>query len=343
MPLTPDDYATLEVISAVFHDLPKQLTAREAAVEPTLSEAETPLDEPGRQHIRAKLLDTLLSPKAYSVNFSPDPTMVSDSVRDYVNQANGTNADFIERSRLYAQDLFDRQGAVMSAGLLCVVACTVNRRRAVALMKIEREEGAQLELSGVAGARTFTLAMLDNLVFTKNTKLFKAGLFAKIGPQVDSIAATASDVQLGTMARYWLEFLGCQKEREPRVDTKSFFETVVQEVNRAENLTPLERYSAYEALLVEMRSRRRAVNVPQFIRDHLHTDVQAAVRNRLQEVGVANHFDKDTADIKRSLRRKVLRTKNDIHVIVPQDSDDLVEVEEESLTVHDVIVRVGRD
>ena len=128
-----------------------------------------------------------------------------------------------------------------------------------------------------------------------------------------------------------------------RVDTKSFFETVVQEVNRADNLTPLEKYSAYEALLVEMRSRRRAINVPQFIRDHLPTAVQAGIRTRLHESGVANHFDKDTADIKRSLRRKVLRTKNDIQVIVPQDSDDLVEVEEDSLTVHDIIVRVGRD
>jgi hypothetical protein len=342
MPLTPDDYATLEVTSAVFHDLPKQLAARDAVIEPTLSQAETPLDEPGRQHIRAKLVETLLSPKAYAVTFS-QPTLVSGSVREYVNQDQGTSADFIERSRAYAQELFDRQGAVMSAGLLCVVACKVNRRKALGLLKIEREEGAQLELSGADGARTFTLAMLDNLVFTKNTKLFKAGLFAKIGPDPDSIAATASDVQLGSMAHYWLEFLGCQKEREARVDTMAFFQTVVHEVNRSENLTPLERYSVYEALLVEMRSRRRAVNVPQFIREHVPAEAQAPIRTRLREDGVANHFDKDTADIKRSLRRKILRTKNGIHVIVPDDSDDLVVVGEDELTVHDVIVRVGRD
>lgn len=211
----------------MFHDLPKQWAAHDEVIVPTLSEAETPLDEPGRQHIRSKLVDTLLSPKAYSVTFSTEPTPVSDSVREYVNQARGNATDFIDRSRLYAHELFDRQGAVMSAGLLCVVACTVSTRKAIGLMKIEREEGAQLELSGAAGARTFTLAMLDNLVFTKNTKLFKAGLFAKIGPDVDSIAATASDVQLGSMAHYWLEFLGCQKEREARVDTKAFFTTVV--------------------------------------------------------------------------------------------------------------------
>ena len=132
MPLTPDDYAALEVTRAVFHDLPKQWARnRDAAVEPTLSEAETPLDEAGRQHIRAKLVETLRSPKAYPVTFLPNPTAVSNSVREYVNQANGTVADFIERSRVFAQELFALQGAVMSAGLLCVVSCTVNRRTAL--------------------------------------------------------------------------------------------------------------------------------------------------------------------------------------------------------------------
>lgn len=102
----------------------------------------------------------------------------------------------------------------MSAGLLCVVACTINTRRGLGLMKIEREEGAQLRLSGTAGARTFTFALLNNLVFTKNTKLYKAGLFAKIGPAADSFGASASDHQFGNnMAVYWLDFLGCEKER----------------------------------------------------------------------------------------------------------------------------------
>jgi hypothetical protein len=183
--------------------------------------------------------------------------------------------------------------------------------------------------------------MLDNLVFTKNTKLFKAGLFAKVGPEADSIAATASDIQLGSMAHYWLEFLGCQKEREARVETKAFFEALVQEVNRAEDLNALEKYSVYEALLVEMRSRRRAINTQQFIREHVPAAIQDKIRTRLREGGVANHFDKD--NIKRSLRRKILRTEHDIHVIVPQDSDDRVEVEEDFLTVRDTIVRVGRD
>ena len=127
MPLTPDDYATLEVTSAVFHDLPKQLAARDAVVEPTLSEAETPLNEPGRQHIRAKLVDTLL--KGLSGQLFAGTYRSFGSVREYVNQARGTNADFIGRSRLYAQELFHLQGAVMSAGLLCVVACTINRRK----------------------------------------------------------------------------------------------------------------------------------------------------------------------------------------------------------------------
>jgi hypothetical protein len=45
MALTADDFATLQVQHAIFHDLPKQ-TLRGPAVEPTLSEAVTPLDDP---------------------------------------------------------------------------------------------------------------------------------------------------------------------------------------------------------------------------------------------------------------------------------------------------------
>jgi hypothetical protein len=47
------------------------------------------------------------------------------------------------------------------------------------------------------------------------------------------------------MAAYWLDFLGCEKEREARVEMKFFFETVVHAINKVADLTPLERHEAY--------------------------------------------------------------------------------------------------
>jgi hypothetical protein len=343
MPLTRDDYATLEVQSAIFHDLPRQATTTPGVV-PILSEAVTPLNEASRQHLRSKLVDTLQSTSSYAVQFLDGESVVSASVRAYLNHAEYDEADFIARSRAFAQDLFARQGPQMSAGLLCVVACTVNGRSAIALMKIEREEGAQLELSGVAGHRTFTFELLNNLVFTKNTKLYKAGLFAKVGPEEGSIGAAASDQQFGNvMAQYWLDFLGCQKQKEPRVETQRFFDTIIHEVNRSKNLTPVEKNEVYEALLVEMRSRRRAVNVNQFVREHVPEAAQEVIRSKLRETGVDTHFDKDTSDIKSSITRKVFRTRNNIRVTAPEAVEDLVAVTAQTLTVRDPVVQIGNE
>jgi len=91
-----------------------------------------------------------------------------------------------------------------------------------------------------------------------------------------------------------------------------------------------------------MRSRRAAVNVPQFVREHIPEGARDDVRVKLRETGVAPHFDKDTADIKSAISRMVLRTENNIHVIVPERFDGLVDVHEESVTVRDPVVRVGR-
>ena len=344
MPLTRDDYATLEIKHAIFHDLPRQTSKSATEIAPLLSEAVTSLVEAARQHIRSKLVDTLQSINSYGVQFGKEDSVVSTSVRQFLNRRSYDEADYIDRSRAFAKDLFERQGPLMSAGLLCVVSCSVNSRSAIGLMKIEREEGAQLNLAGDVGHRTFEFALLNNLVFTRNTKLYKAGLFAKLGPEADSIGAVASDHQFGNvMAQYWLDFLGCRKELEPRVETERFFETIIQAINKHKTLTPLQKHETYEALLVEMRSKRGSINTSQFVRDHIPQAAQDVVRGKLRETGIANHFDKDTSDIKSSIARKVLRTKNDIKVIVPEKVDDLVKISKESLTVLDPLVRVGTD
>lgn len=343
MPLTRDDYATLEVQSAIFHDLPRQSPM---ALGPTavLSEALTSLSEASRQHIRSKLVDTLQSNRSYAVQFRSDQSVVSVSVPIYLNLAQDDVSDFIARSRAYAEDLFKRQGPLMSAGLLCIVACTINGRRAIALMKIEREEGAQLELSGEAGHRTFTFELLNNLVFTKNTKLYKAGLFARIGPAEGSVSGAASDQQFGNvMAQYWLDFLGCEKRNDPRVETKRFFDTIIHEVNRSSILSPVQKDEVYEALLVEMRSTRSAVNVGLFVRENVPQAAQEAIGAKLRETGNAPHFDKDTADIRSSITRKIFRTRNNIRVTAPEAAEGLVSVSARKLTVNDLVVEIGNE
>ncbi len=248
MRLTRDDYATLEVQSAIFHDLPRQITATPKLVS-ILSEAVTPLNEASRQHLRSKLVDTLQSTSSYVVQFLQEESVVSASARAYLNRAEYGEPDFIARSRAFAQDLFARQGPTMSAGLLCVVACTVNGRCAIALMKIEREEGAQLELSGIAGHRTFTFELLNNLVFTKNTKLYKAGLFAKVGPE-EGINCGSCDQQFrkhhGTILVGFPRLPEAKRAARGRPSVSSAHR--LYEVN-PKYLSPVEKNEVYERFL----------------------------------------------------------------------------------------------
>jgi 37-kD nucleoid-associated bacterial protein len=343
MALTHDDFATLEVQKAVFHDLPQQARLRDERAVPVLSEAETPLTNNSRAYIRNKLVDTLRSTRAYPVRLREGGGLVANSVREYLSRNRQETADFIARSRILGEHLFSLQTSSMSAGLLCVVACTVNRRRSIGLMKVEREEGAQLELSGQAGHQTFTFEMLDNLVFTKNTKLYKAALFAKIGPSDDSIAATASDDQLGSMAKYWLDFLVCDKERDARVDTEGFFKTVLRSVNRASDLSVIEKHDTYEALLTEMRSNRGSVNVSRFILEHIPPQLRDDLRREIRATGILTTFDKDTSDIQASIKRTVLHTRRQIKVVIPAQLGNLVSVEDEMVTINDPLEHVGSE
>jgi hypothetical protein len=345
MALTNDDFATLEVHQAVFHDIPEQTRQEGEAAPPApvLSETETPLTNSSRAYIRNKLVETLKSTRSYPTKIRDEGGPVVESVREFLRRQRQDSADFVERSQMYATHLFSLQTSSMSAGLLCVVACTVNRRRAIGLMKVEREEGAQLELSGPAGRQTFTFEMLDNLVFTRNTKLYKAALFAKIGPDPNSIASAASDDQLGSMAKYWLNFIGCDKVREARVDTESFFQTVVRVVNHAKNLSPTEKHDTYEALLAELRARRGAVNVTRFVSENIPQQLHDELRRGLRVAGIPTTFDKDTADIQTAMKRKVLYTERHIKVVVPAEHDRLVAVGDNRVTINDALDHVDHD
>jgi hypothetical protein len=80
-------------------------------------------------------------------------------------------------------------------------------------MKLEREEGAQLELTSHKGKKAFDMSVLDNLVLTDGTRLFKSAFFLRIGKADDDFRSVVCDSQLhvtasSEMARFWLRFFG---------------------------------------------------------------------------------------------------------------------------------------
>ena len=95
------------------------------------------------------------------------------------------------------------------------------------LMKLERERGAQLELSGKEGERTFNMSVLNDLVLTDGTRLFKSAMFIRTGTGDDDFKSQACEGQYPVfsaedLAKFWMRFLGVWLSRRTPRDNAPF-------------------------------------------------------------------------------------------------------------------------
>jgi hypothetical protein len=87
------------------------------------------------------------------MQFSTSPaTKVPDDVRAFTSKEH-TSEEFVAMSRELANYLFAQHTGATSPGLLCVMEVTVGPRRGLAVLKLERQEGAEIKFSGEEGSR----------------------------------------------------------------------------------------------------------------------------------------------------------------------------------------------
>jgi hypothetical protein len=250
--------------------------------------------------------------------------------------------DFISESQSLARFLTTQQLGAMSPGLLCLMDIACGTSRAIGILKLEREEGAQLQLADIGGGRAFELSVLDSLVLTESTRLFKAALFVRRNRTTFSAAVCDGQRSVHSgddVAHFWLNFLGCEVLVEPRVATHRWFEATVRFIN--EYVPDAEKKSqVYDHLVSELRSNRTTVTPQQFTRDYLPRDLQDTYSNFLRDNGVGTaRFTKDTADLSSKLRRKSLHTSRGIQLSVPIEQEELVEITAEDITISDTLER----
>jgi len=167
------DLGTLQTAKVIVHEVPQKQGG--ASPPPLrLSEVESPLTPPIANYFRERVIEGLAS-TAYDVVFdevatSPVPNLVSLYLKE-------TAADFVATSRDIAQHLFNCQPTVSPSGLLCVIDSRLANKRAITVLKLEKEEAVSLNHIDVGGKPTYDLAHLSNLVLNKKTRVFKVGLF----------------------------------------------------------------------------------------------------------------------------------------------------------------------
>ncbi len=217
------DLGRLRVKKIIVHAVPYHL-ASAVSGEPILSDVDSPLTPVIRNFFKERIASSLGS-AAYEVELdasapSPVPRLILNNLAP---KANG----FVAMSQEMARHLYRCQTGNSPEGLLTVCGVSVADRSGIAILKLEKEEGARVELGETDGKRTFSVQHLQDLMLTKRTKVFKVGLFVQAEAGLNSVDGWVCDTQRSydsTVAHFFLErFLGCRLREQPEITTQRFF------------------------------------------------------------------------------------------------------------------------
>jgi len=342
--ISRDKLATLQVRKVIFHDVPRTIRGQEQT--PTLSEVECAIDPGKVALLKDKLVRVLGSSAAYDMELYPKPeSSIPELVADSISSAL-SSAKFVNTSQKMASALLKHQPGSASPGLLAVVSCIVGGKSGLALLKLEREEGAQLKLSNRGGKQTFEMDVIADLVLTDGTRLFKAALFARTGPAEDDVAVLACDGQRSSiwtdeLAQFWIRFLGCKLLEAPRIATKKFFDATLEYINRFVG-EPDVKNDMYDMIVSEMKSQKIVFAPKKFIEDYVPEAHREAFRKHLEEQNVnMKQFHVDTTEIKSHLKRRSLQTSTGVRITVPAEANSVVDVQATHIVIADSVVSVG--
>jgi hypothetical protein len=224
-------------------------------------------------------------------------------------------------SQAVGRHLYQCQNGASSAGLLCVVECTLAAQKALAILKLEREAGMRAQQTQLQGHPTFDLEHIRELMLTTNTKVFKVGLFIQNGHTLASIEGAVSDNQRGyyagtEVADFFLRrFLGCRLKEDADVVTKKVFQVAEQFIH--ENVAEPETKAKYELALISELSNQEATFHPRvFAERNLDVDDRQPFIQAMAAGGVqARPIEKDTSLIATHLRRIHIELQSDIAIL----------------------------
>lgn len=313
------DLKNFRIMGLIAHEVP--VRGDDGVTGPTLSEVESPIQAEWRNYFRERLTESLA--KSVTVGFDEDTTSpVPDLLTNYFK----TQTKFVALSQSLATRLYEAQSRRNNAGLLIVIRGQIDEaktpRKALAVLKLEKESGIRAKQSSLLGKKTFVIEHLRDLMLTQNTKVFKAGLFHET--EDDPICSHVSDNQLGfqasnEIALFFLKYLGCKSKQEAQIVTKHFFHAAEAFINTAVQDPKLQaRY--HNALLSELQSQKRLITPIGFAQEHLLTEDRSKFLSSLSEQDVSpTAFLKDLSLVKGQIGETELILKSGISISGPPE------------------------
>lgn len=346
------DLGNFQVMKAVLHEVPvKSDLAAEDAVK--LSEVESILEPRHVLYFKERICSSIGSNWAHEVRFdptseSPIPNLVKTYLKCPLN-----NSNFIEISQLCAKHLYCCQTKRSPEGIFAALECTYQGGPALVLMKLERESGVRVERATREGKVFFEIQLIDDLVLTDQTKVFKVGLFWK--GQDKDIEGVVSDQQrafrisASEVAQFFLiDFLGAQLKVSHSVATRRFVDTVGKFINK-EIHDPSDKLDTYGHLVSTLTDQRDFINPSEFINNCIPLNLRQKCHNEFVNASVPfSVFKKDDDIVEKAVAQMRIDFQSGISIQGPEDSfrdkvhTEILEGGVTKAEITDKITRVGQ-
>lgn len=308
------DISSLVIDKIIVHDVPKH-KKDDLSKTVDYSEKESNLTSDLKLFFKDKLVE-VINKKGFKVFFddnNPSP------IPNIVSTLNSTpRKNLVEASKDIARHLLDIQSGNNPPGIVVVIEGTVNSINITAILKLERDEGARLNKN--ESKHIIDIESVKDLMLTKKTRLYKAGIFFlrnDFGVDYDGFV---SDNQIevdapSIVAKFFLEkYLGCKIYGDIRTETKDFFEITREYILTLED--PIKKAKYYEHLISYANKPDKVINPKEFCVNYLEVNDRQSYEDHLKQHNIStDQFIKDTELIESHIKKMMIDFENDISIL----------------------------
>ena len=297
-----------------------------------------------RVFFKDKIISSLQSNKELRVCYNPKN---ESPVSIYINQIiNSGGTDLIEQSKLITKYLFEVQNGQNASGILVIIFGKINDNKTCIIIKLERDEGAQLVLDPVT--KSFNIKDVQDLMLTKKTKIYKVGLFINKSELKIKYDGSTADLQIDPKTKkevttWFIErFLGCIPLEDPRHTTKKFYTYTTTFIKTIEDPIKQAKYRQDFNSYLQKNSQR--ISAKEFADDYMETTDKNNYNKYLKNKNFRmSEFPKANDYIQNKIKTITITFANDIAIVGKKgtfDKNVKLESQEDGNTKAEIISKV---
>ena len=308
------DYSLLVIDKLIIHDVPKHKKG-DLSGGPNHSENESTITDGLRIFFQDKIKAALNSDQSFNVCFKEE---TSSSVPICVNSIIDSDSSFVDQSKDIATNLYNCQKGNNAAGILLIVKGHISELPICVILKLERDNGAQLVLN--EDTRTFNVEEVHDLMLTKKTKIFKVALFINRFSAEKNYDGRLMDYQINPRNKkeintFFLDFIGRNQQFLNNISTKRFYEltrtfldTIPDEILRSQYIQDLNSY---------LRKIQATISPREFADDYMEsTQHKNQYREYLQRQSFEfTNYTKDNTLIDSHINKILIEFENGISIL----------------------------